>query len=95
MTDPARAQTVDTDIARHCAYSLPAVAFTLGRKYWPCLKQLYETLAADMQVHTEHVGPCCYTATFPCNLSSGAVLELFSKPLAALGPTADGESKLL
>ena len=57
MTDPARAQTVDTDIARHCAYSFPAVAYTLGRKYWPCLKRLYETLAADMQVHTQHVCP--------------------------------------
>ena len=55
MTDPARAQTVDTDIARHCAYSFPAVAYTLGRRYWPCLKRLYETLAADMQVHAQHV----------------------------------------
>jgi len=50
MTDPARAQTVDSEIAKHCAYSLPAVAYTLGRKYWPCLRELYETLAADMQV---------------------------------------------
>lgn len=60
MTDPARAQTVDTDIARHCAYSFPAVAYTLGRKYWPCLKQLYETLAADMQVSCRvlHVETC-------------------------------------
>ncbi|NXW50659.1 PP4R1 phosphatase, partial [Nyctiprogne leucopyga] len=30
MTDPARAQTVDTEIAKHCAYSLPGVALTLG-----------------------------------------------------------------
>jgi len=49
MSDPTRAQTVDADIARHCAYSLPAVAFTLGRKFWPCLKGLYETLAGDLQ----------------------------------------------
>ncbi|XP_064598728.1 LOW QUALITY PROTEIN: serine/threonine-protein phosphatase 4 regulatory subunit 1-like [Liolophura sinensis] len=49
MVDPSRAQTVDTEITRHCAYSLPAVAFTLGRKNWPCLKILYETLASDMQ----------------------------------------------
>lgn len=42
MTDPARAQTVDTDIAKHCAYSLPGVALTLGRQNWHCLKDTYE-----------------------------------------------------
>ncbi|KAK2154349.1 hypothetical protein LSH36_270g03036 [Paralvinella palmiformis] len=50
MVDPSRAQTVDSEIARHCAYSFPAVAYTLGRKYWPCLKELYEKLAHDMQL---------------------------------------------
>ncbi|XP_064238616.1 serine/threonine-protein phosphatase 4 regulatory subunit 1-like [Aotus nancymaae] len=49
MTDPARAQTVDTDIATHCAYSLPGVALTLGRQNWHCLKDTYETLASDVQ----------------------------------------------
>lgn len=32
MIDPARTQTVDTDIAKHCAYSLLGVALTLGRQ---------------------------------------------------------------
>ena len=45
MTDPSRAQTVDSDIARHCAFSLPAVALTLGRSNWPLLKDTYEALA--------------------------------------------------
>ncbi|XP_067834441.1 serine/threonine-protein phosphatase 4 regulatory subunit 1 isoform X2 [Heptranchias perlo] len=49
MTDPSRAQTVDTEIAKHCAYSLPGVAFTLGRQNWHCLKNTYDTLASDMQ----------------------------------------------
>jgi len=49
MTDPSRAQTVDTDIAQHCAYSLPAVAYTLGKDNWKCLRSLYETLVSDMQ----------------------------------------------
>merc|ERR1719228_549137 len=49
MIDPSRAQTVDTDIARHCAYSMPAVALTLGRKNWPLIRETYETLANDMQ----------------------------------------------
>lgn len=53
MTDPARAQTVDNDIAKHCAYSLPGVALTLGRQNWHCLKDTYATLASDGQVsHT-------------------------------------------
>uniref|UniRef100_A0A671K7X9 Serine/threonine-protein phosphatase 4 regulatory subunit 1-like n=1 Tax=Sinocyclocheilus anshuiensis TaxID=1608454 RepID=A0A671K7X9_9TELE len=49
MTDPARAQTVDTEIAKHCAFSLPGVALTLGRQNWHCLKDTYETLATDVQ----------------------------------------------
>jgi len=49
MTDPSRVQTVDNEIAKHCAYSLPAVALTLGRSNWPLLKDTYETLAKDMQ----------------------------------------------
>uniref|UniRef100_A0A4W3IRM6 Serine/threonine-protein phosphatase 4 regulatory subunit 1 n=1 Tax=Callorhinchus milii TaxID=7868 RepID=A0A4W3IRM6_CALMI len=49
MTDPSRAQTVDTEIAKHCAYSLPGVALTLGKQNWHCLKNTYETLASDMQ----------------------------------------------
>ncbi len=50
MTDPSRAQTVDMEIARHCAFSLPGVALTLGRQNWHCLHHTYETLASDMQV---------------------------------------------
>ncbi|KAM6927966.1 serine/threonine-protein phosphatase 4 regulatory subunit 1 [Xenentodon cancila] len=49
MTDPARAQSVDTEIAKHCAFSLPGVALTLGRQNWHCLKDTYETLASDVQ----------------------------------------------
>ena len=49
MIDPSRAQTVDSEIARHCAFSLPAVALTLGRANWPLLKTTYEALAHDMQ----------------------------------------------
>lgn len=50
MTDPTQAQTVDAEIARHCAYSLPAVAYTLGPHNLHCLRDLFATLAGDMQV---------------------------------------------
>ncbi|XP_072013364.1 serine/threonine-protein phosphatase 4 regulatory subunit 1-like isoform X2 [Amphiura filiformis] len=49
MTDPSRATTVDSEIACHCAFSLPGVALTLGRHNWKCLKLVYDTLASDMQ----------------------------------------------
>ncbi|RWS15233.1 serine/threonine-protein phosphatase 4 regulatory subunit 1-like protein [Dinothrombium tinctorium] len=49
MINPVNYQTIDPDLSHHCAYSLPAVALTLGRKYWPCLKETYQTLASDMQ----------------------------------------------
>ena len=49
MIDPSRAQTVDSEIARHCAFALPAVALTLGRANWPLVKDTYDALASDMQ----------------------------------------------
>ena len=50
MMDPSCAVTVDTDVTRQCAYSLPAVAFTLGRQNWSALRSLYLALSADVQV---------------------------------------------
>lgn len=48
MTDPSRKQTVDSEISKHCAYSLPGVAYTLGRNNWHCLKDVYQKLASDV-----------------------------------------------
>lgn len=49
MIDPYYIETVDAEITRHCAYSLPAVVCTLGKEHWPLLRDLYGTLASDMQ----------------------------------------------
>ncbi|XP_071958559.1 serine/threonine-protein phosphatase 4 regulatory subunit 1-like isoform X2 [Antedon mediterranea] len=49
MIEPSKSQTVDTEIAKHCAFSLPGVSLTLGRRNWKCLKEVYDTLACDMQ----------------------------------------------
>jgi len=49
MTNPIHYQTIDPDLSHHCAYSLPAVALTLGRQNWSCLRETYELLAAEMQ----------------------------------------------
>jgi hypothetical protein len=50
MTHPSQAQKTDNEIAHHCAFSLPAVALTLGRDNWILLKDAYDALASDMQV---------------------------------------------
>ncbi|GLV33903.1 Protein phosphatase 2A at 29B [Carabus blaptoides fortunei] len=49
MTDPNLAANTDNDMAYHCAFSLPAVALTLGRNNWSMLKKTCEMLAGDMQ----------------------------------------------
>jgi serine/threonine-protein phosphatase 4 regulatory subunit 1 len=49
MTNPSLADTVDTEITKHCAYSLPGVALTLGRRNWHYLRETYKTLASDAQ----------------------------------------------
>ena len=50
MTEPSKAHTIDGDLPRHCAFTLPGVALTLGRKNWSCLKETYSSLSTDMQV---------------------------------------------
>ncbi len=50
MTDHSKAQTVDSDLPFFCAYSLPAVALTLGPENWRLLRPTFETLSQDLQV---------------------------------------------
>lgn len=50
MTSPgASYDSIDNDLTHHCAFSLPAVAMTLGRRHWPCLRDTFESLTLDMQ----------------------------------------------
>lgn len=49
MTSPVNYETIDHELSHHCAFAFPAVAMTLGRRYWPCLKTTYEALASDVQ----------------------------------------------
>ncbi|XP_031341308.1 serine/threonine-protein phosphatase 4 regulatory subunit 1-like isoform X1 [Photinus pyralis] len=49
MTDSNLAQESNNEMAYHCAYSLPAVALTLGSDNWHLLKNTVEVLAANMQ----------------------------------------------
>ena len=50
MTDHTKAQTVDSELPFYCAYSLPAVAITLGAEHWEVLRPTFHLLAGDMQV---------------------------------------------
>ncbi|KAJ9584447.1 hypothetical protein L9F63_021201, partial [Diploptera punctata] len=49
MTHPSQAHNINNEITHHCAYSIPAVALTLGRENWALLKDAYIALASDMQ----------------------------------------------
>jgi len=49
MSDPSNASNTDIDLAHHCAFSLPAVALTLGPRHWDLLRDTYTLLASDRQ----------------------------------------------
>lgn len=59
MIDPTLAQNLDSEIGRHCAHSLPAVALTLGRRFWPCLRTTYQALVSDVQWKVRHIVASC------------------------------------
>lgn len=50
MSDPSNASFTEIDLAHHCAFSLPAVALTLGPNNWDLLKDTYTALAFDKKV---------------------------------------------
>lgn len=58
MTDPNFAQNTDNDLPYHCAYSLPAVALTLGSKNWNLIKNAVESLATNMQYKVRRTVAC-------------------------------------
>lgn len=49
MTDPRRAETVEKEITRHCAFAMPAVALTLGRNNWHVMRDTYKLLSSNYQ----------------------------------------------
>lgn len=46
MADPEQCVDMGAEIPHHCAFSFPAVAFTLGKENWHCLKKAYQSLAS-------------------------------------------------
>lgn len=46
MADPEQCVDMGAEIPHHCAFSFPAVAFTLGRENWHYLKKAYQSLAS-------------------------------------------------
>lgn len=49
MTEPSKANTIDGDLPRHCAYTLPGVVLALGRENWHLVRDTYVDLSTDMQ----------------------------------------------
>lgn len=50
MTEPNKIQTIDGELPRHCAFTLPGVVLALGSDNWHILNNTYEILSTDMQV---------------------------------------------
>ena len=50
MTEENKAKTIDGELPRHCAYTIPGVVLALGAEHWSLLKDTYELLSTDMQV---------------------------------------------
>ncbi|XP_011698088.1 PREDICTED: serine/threonine-protein phosphatase 4 regulatory subunit 1-like isoform X2 [Wasmannia auropunctata] len=45
MAEPEQCMDMGAEIPHHCAFSFPAVALTLGKENWHCLKNAYRTLS--------------------------------------------------
>lgn len=59
MTNGELAGSTDNDMAYHCAFSLPAVALTLGRANWHVLSRTCDALASDMQYKVRRTLASC------------------------------------
>jgi len=46
MADPEQCVDMGAEIPHHCAFSFPAVALTLGKENWHCLKKAYQSLSS-------------------------------------------------
>eukprot|EP00123_Amoebidium_parasiticum_P017768 comp23983_c0_seq1/m.42578 comp23983_c0_seq1/g.42578 ORF comp23983_c0_seq1/g.42578 comp23983_c0_seq1/m.42578 type:complete len:751 (-) comp23983_c0_seq1:39-2291(-) len=49
MADPQSAKNIDVEIVYHCAYCLPGVLLALGPEGWEHVRDIYHTLANDLQ----------------------------------------------
>lgn len=47
MLEQNKSSAPDNEVPYHCAYNFPAVLLTLGKKYWPKLSPLFDTLVKD------------------------------------------------
>jgi len=62
MSDQASAKTIDTDIAKSCAFTIPALVWALGREHWPLIRETYNRMAVHLDwriratlAHSSHV----------------------------------------
>jgi hypothetical protein len=48
MGDPASSKTIDPDITRSCAFTIPAMVWALGRDHWPLIQETYLKMGASL-----------------------------------------------
>lgn len=80
MTDLSLTQGPENELAYHCAYSLPAVALTLGKRNWHLLKPTVESLAADMQYKVRRTVACALhelAVILGPDVASSSLMDIF------------------
>lgn len=48
MSEQTSSRTIDSDITRSCAYTIPAVVWALGREHWSLVRQTYTDMASNL-----------------------------------------------
>ncbi|XP_055951541.1 serine/threonine-protein phosphatase 4 regulatory subunit 1-like isoform X1 [Argiope bruennichi] len=55
----------DDQLNAACAFSFPAVTYTLGRKYWPCLRATFQRVTKNVQSFSEWRNRCAIASSLP------------------------------
>ncbi|CAL1299929.1 unnamed protein product [Larinioides sclopetarius] len=56
---------MDDELNAACAFSFPAVTYTLGRKYWPYLRLTFQRVTRDVQNFSEWRNRCAIASSLP------------------------------
>ncbi|GBM56185.1 Serine/threonine-protein phosphatase 4 regulatory subunit 1, partial [Araneus ventricosus] len=56
---------MDDELNAACAFSFPAVTYTLGRKYWPCLRATFQRVTRNVQNFSEWRNRCAIASSLP------------------------------
>ncbi|GFQ82180.1 hypothetical protein TNCT_717381 [Trichonephila clavata] len=61
----AKSSMIPDEFNAACAFSFPAVTYTLGRKYWPCLRATFQRVTRNIQSFSEWRNRCAIASSLP------------------------------